>query len=359
MRILYVINSLDGGGAALPLLAVIGLMRAAGHEVRVVSLMERDGRGRAALDAAAIAYDVIGGARRAPLRSFVRLGRLADAWRPDLLWTSLTHATIAGEALGRVTGIPVVSWLHNAWLKPANAAILRRTAGWTRHWVADSDTVAAFGTARLGIAADRISVWPLYRARRDVPVAAPHRAGRFRLGSLGRLHPNKGYDVLIEAMALLRARAPELFARLDVLIAGEGAARDALERRAGDAGLRNLRFQGFVPHPEHFLGSLHGYVQPSHHEGFCIAAHEAMAAGLPLIVSDVGEMARSVSAAGAGWLLPYGAPARLAEALAEMIAGTEQSWWMGQCGRAWVLDAYSEARFTAQGLAALRAAGLG
>jgi len=82
MKICYVINSLDGGGGALPLPNVIGVMREAGHEVAVVSLMERDGRARPALEAADIPYTVIGGPRRRFLSTAIRLARIVRRTRP-------------------------------------------------------------------------------------------------------------------------------------------------------------------------------------------------------------------------------------------------------------------------------------
>lgn len=357
MRILYVINSLDGGGAALPLADVIGVMRDAGHEVSVASLMERDGRARGRLEAAAIPYSVVGGRRRGTIRTAFRLDRLLARDRPDILWTSLTHATILGELLGAARGIPVVSWLHNAYLKPVNEAVLRRTQSLTRHWLADSAEVAAFGSDRLGIPPAAIHVWPLFIAEPAAPIAQPWNGqGTMRIGSLGRLHPNKGYDVLLRAVAAITRRDPGLAARLDFVVAGEGAERARLQASARRLSLANVRFPGFEPSPRAFLAGLHAYVQPSHHEGLCIAAHEAMQAGLPVVATRVGEIQRSIDASGGGSLVEYGDVEGLAAALVRLAASPEQCAAMGVAARGWVRAFYSREAFRRNGVAAIEAA---
>jgi len=351
MRILYVINSLDGGGGALPLPRVVDVLRSAGHEVGVVSLMERDGRARPALEAAGITYEVIGGPRRRYLQTAQRLDRIVRRVRPDLLWTSLTHATVTGQLVGRLRGVPVVSWLHNAWLKPANEQLLRATAGLTTHWVADSETVAAFGRDRLGLDPARVGVWPLYVADPAVPTAQPWQSGPFRVGSLGRLHRNKGYDVLIRALAHINEEAPDVASRLSVHIAGEGPQRRELETLAAHLGVSNLHFCGFTDDPSGFLAGVHGYVQPSHHEGLCISAHQAMAAGLSVIASPVGEMQRSVTANDGGTLVAYGDVEGLAAALCAMVADPSRASAVGRRSRSWVLDQFSAQAFALRGCA--------
>ena len=357
MKICYIINSLDGGGGAFPVPHVIKVMRAAGHEVFVVSLMERDGRARPPLVAAGIPHIVIGGPKRRIFSTALRLDGILRSERPDLLWTSLSHATITGQVLGRLRGIPVVSWLHNAWLKPGNIRIMKRTEGLSRHWVADSDTVKNFGVTTLGIDPARFSVWPLFQADLTRPVASMSSTSPFVIGSLGRLHPNKGYDVLIDALAMLRQRSPDLARSTVVRIGGEGPARAALVSKAADRGVTNLEFIGFTE-PAGFLASLNCYVQPSHHEGFCIAAHEAMQAGLPVIASPVGEMAQSIRASGGGDLVNYGDASQLATQLEKYVRDPALAHRTGTRARQWILQHFSTEAFAARGMAAMRAAGL-
>jgi glycosyltransferase involved in cell wall biosynthesis len=357
MKIWYVINSLDGGGAALPVADVVGLMREQGHDVRVMALMRRDALAAGRLDAAGIPYEFLGGPRRERIRASLRLLRRLLQDRPDLLWTSLTHATVAGQLLGGLLGIPVVSWQHNAFLKPANRRLLRWFKGLTRYWVCDSETVADFAVRELGIERTRMAVWPLFIADAAQPAAAPWApGGPFRIGSLGRLHPNKAYDLLIEALRLVRARDPGLLARLEVTVAGEGPERARLQALAAAADLANIHFPGFTDRPRAWLAGLHGYVQCSHNEGLCIAVHEAMQAGLPVVATRVGELPRSIRPGETGLLCRPGDAAGLADALIRLAGDPAGAAVMGAAARAWVLDAYSPERFRSAGGAAFTAA---
>lgn len=97
------------------------------------------------------------------------------------------------------------------------------------------------------------------------------------VGAVGRLHPSKGMDVLIEAF---RATAP---AEAALVIVGEGPQRRALERLA--AGDRRIRLLGFRADISDFLPALDLFVSPSREESFGLAIVEAMACGLPIVAS--------------------------------------------------------------------------
>jgi len=127
LRIAYVINSLEGGGAAQPVPAITGLLRDRGATVRVFALSMRNGKGRPALIAAGLDHRIGPGAKHQHGRAFRWLRAELRAFRPDLIWTSLTQATLMGQIAGRLMGVPVVSWQHNAFLKPANRRLLRIT----------------------------------------------------------------------------------------------------------------------------------------------------------------------------------------------------------------------------------------
>lgn len=356
MRICYLINSLDAGGVALPLPQIVGVMQEAGHEVEVIALVSRDGLGRRGLDAAGIPHRTLGGATRRLVAPAARVGVALVESRPDLLWTSLTHATVVGQAVGAALGIPVVSWLHNAWLRPSNRWLLRRTRRWTRHWVADSATVADFGRDALGIDPARISVWPPFQTR---PLPVGLRAagtGRLRLGSLGRLHVNKGYDDLVRALALLRQLRPDLVDRIEVVIGGAGPERDRLTAQARALGVEQLVFAGFVADTRSFLAGLDGYIQPSIREGLCIAAHEALGASLPVIATAIGEMSASVRRSGGGWVVPPRDPQSLAAAIAAWADDPARRASMGRAAGLWIGQHFSAEAFRRRGLAVLDAA---
>jgi len=354
LRIAYVINSLEGGGAALPVPDVIGAMARAGAQVRLFALSRRDGRAAAALDAAGIDYRVSDAGKADHFAAARWLHRELRAFGPNIIWTSLTQATVIGQIMGVMLRTPVISWQHNAFLKPANRRLLRLTHRLSKLWIADSRSVAALTHETLGIDPADIMVWPLFHADPQAPAAPFDRDdGPFRFGSLGRLHPNKGYDILVEALAHVASHAPHIATKVQVVIGGEGAERERLSSLAATHGVTNLMLAGYQDTPRTFLAGLDGYLQPSRAEGLCIAAHEAMQAGLPVIVSRVGEMHHSVLPGETGLVVEPDDAGALADAIIHLASHPAHARAMGRAARAHIQSEFSATRFETTGQAVM------
>ncbi len=169
----------------------------------------------------------------------------------------------------------------------------------------------------------------------------PAERGVLRLVSLARLHPKKGIEDTIEAVARLRAEGVDV----QLTIAGDGPAayRAALER---DVQVRRLEdridFVGYVggAAKSALLQSSDLFVLPSYQENFGIAVAEAMAYGLPVVVSSDVALAGAVHRADAGAIVRAGRPAELARAVRAFTdAGTRAE--AGRRARALALESYS------------------
>lgn len=347
MRIAYVINSVEGGGASQPVPAITRVLRDAGAEVRVFALTPRDRRGLPAMVEAGLDPVVREGGLTDHVAAALWLRRQLRDWGATHVWTSLSRATILGLILGPMLGLPVICWQHAAFLKPWNRRLMRLLGSRALLWIGDSRSVTALTAERLGVPEARLRCWPIFAADPAMPQARAWQAGEpVRIGTLGRLHPVKGHDVLIAALARLK--------RTDftLSIAGDGAERERLAARARDAGLP-VNFTGYADRPGDYLAGLHLYVQPSRSEGFCIAAHEAMTAGLPVVASAVGELPYSIREGVTGLTVPPGDADALAVALAQLLDDPAGLRPMGEAARSDMLDRFSRARFAATGTAIL------
>jgi len=350
IRIAYIINSVEGGGAALPVPSIADVLREGGAEISILALTRRDGRAIAPMVAAGLDVRVRDGGETDHRAALRWLDRQISAIRPTHLWTSLTRATLLGQLAGVRRRLPVVSWQHAAYLKPGNRLLLRVMQPLSKLWIGDSDVVTRLTAERLKVPAGRLMQWPIFRADPDAAQSIPWQpGGPVRIASLGRLHPVKGYDVLVEALALL----PPDTGSHEVSIAGDGAERSALEAHVAALGLSGVRFSGYADDPRAMLAHSHLYVQPSRSEGLCVAVHEAMQAGLPVVASAVGQLPYSIVEGRSGSTVPPGDPKALAHALAEMLAQPERLAAMGRAARVDVLERFGPDRFRAAGLAVL------
>lgn len=355
MRIAYVINSVEGGGAQSPVPAIAAVLRSEGAEVAVFALSRRDGRGAVAMEAAGLDVRVCPAGEKQQLAALQWLHVALKGWKPDVVWTSLTRATLMGQIVGGWLGKPVVSWQHAAFLKPANRALLRWRRSASALWVGDSESVTALTAERIAPDPDKLVCWPIFSVDPEAPRALAWRPGEpLRLGALGRLHPVKGYDVLLDALARLKAQGFASPAPFEVEIAGDGGELERLEAQSAAAGLDNVRFVGFRPDATRFLATLHLYLQPSRSEGLCVAAHEAMQAGLPVLASSVGELPYSILEDETGFLVPPDDPAALALALAKALAAPERLALMGEAARTRVQARFGADPFAARGAAIMQ-----
>jgi GalNAc-alpha-(1->4)-GalNAc-alpha-(1->3)-diNAcBac-PP-undecaprenol alpha-1,4-N-acetyl-D-galactosaminyltransferase len=101
--------------------------------------------------------------------------------------------------------------------------------------------------------------------------------------SIGRLHPQKGFDLLIKAFARIQAKYPDW----QITILGEGAMRSELEDLRSQLQLTDrVHLPGLVANVPEYLHQADIFVMPSRFEGFPMALCEAMACGLPVLSAD-------------------------------------------------------------------------
>jgi glycosyltransferase involved in cell wall biosynthesis len=174
-------------------------------------------------------------------------------------------------------------------------------------------------------------------------VAIPPRTGtsttgQFTIGVAARLAPVKGISFLIGAVALLREKIPHL----RLVIAGDGPERPKLETQVRASGLEKaVRFAGWIDDVAAELSSWDLYVQPSLAEGLGISVLEAMAAGIPVVASDVGGLKEVIDDGATGFLIPPRDTGALATKIERLASEATLRAKMGEAARAHVIEHFN------------------
>lgn len=147
---------------------------------------------------------------------------------------------------------------------------------------------------------------------------------------VARLEAQKGIDLLLEALSLLNADTCDW----QLWLVGDGQERAGLEAQSRRLGLKaRVKFLGYRSDVPNLLQAADVFVLPSRFEAMPIALLEAMAAGLPSVVTDVGENAHLVESGLTGIVAPPTNVPDLARALRELLTSAELRQRMGQAAR--------------------------
>lgn len=164
----------------------------------------------------------------------------------------------------------------------------------------------------------------------------PLPSGSTRLVAIGRLAPQKGFPLLLPALAQARQGAD-----IHLTIVGDGAMREALVSQIDALGLADaVRMTGWLSEADvrAALLSAHALVLPSFAEGLPVVAMEAMATGRPVLATAIAGIPELVLPDETGWLVPAGDIASLARALLRVAATPrDQLARMGETARRRVL----------------------
>ena len=272
---------------------------------------------------------VVGGKFDVP--NFLALASAIRRWRAavfhaHLHWPLAGKYGIAAAAAARVPAIVATAQLHVE-LGTTGFVDLQHSlmTSVVDRYIAVSEDVAGHLRRRFSVPASRIVVVPNavdvdeIDAAAGTPVADwPVGPGRRTALALARLEPEKGLDVLLEAARLV----PEL----DVVIAGTGSIRGALEATAARLGISSrVHFLGYRSDPAALLSCADLFVLPSRVEGFPLSVLEAMAAGVPVVATNIGGTREAVEHEQTGLLVPPNDPVALAAAMRRVIGQPEEA----------------------------------
>jgi glycosyltransferase involved in cell wall biosynthesis len=261
-----------------------------------------------------------------------------------------------GAMLSRITGVPLVATVHGkgyygerAHRRLAYRLVARRAF----RMVAVSRDVGRYLTASLGV---RGAVETIYNGIDTARLVRPEGRARLRaelglgphqpvVGAIGNLFPVKGHTYLVRAAARLAARFPDL----TVLLSGRPLLEAELTAEARALGVeRQVRFLGFRDDVPALLDAMDVFVLPSLSEGLSMSLLEAMAAGKPVVATDVGGNPELVVDGQTGLLVPARDPEALAVAIGRVLGDRALAARLGDSARRRVLGEFGVDRMVAR-----------
>lgn len=338
IRVMLGITDLDVGGAEKCLTELACRVDPARFRLSVVSLAPRpsgDDRlvRRIAERGIPLLFLDCRGCRDLP-KALAHWSQWIRRQRPDVLQTFLFHANFLGRIAGRLTGVPVViSGIRVAerfagWHLALDAV----TAGWVDQYVCVSRSVAEFSVTRGLLPPHKVSVIPngveidseWRRRRAGFPSGeSPNLGSQVVAGTarrvtfIGRLVLQKGVDVLLRSAATWLRLFPDTMLQ----IVGDGPQRSQLADLAVRLGIdRRVAWLGYRSDVADILKATDLFVLPSRWEGMPNALLEAMAAGCPVVASDVEGVAEILGEDGREQMVPPNDVAALSRAVARMLA---------------------------------------
>lgn len=259
-----------------------------------------------------------------------RVATLARRLRPGLLHGVMFYGDIVCRALRpMLPGVSVVGALHSTHIGPAAwVTLLRMTDPMVDAVTAVSDVVADTHRALRTTTDAKLVVIPngvderrfarpneaeLARARRKMRLDS-----RKIVLTVGRLEREKNFELLLNAFALLRSLD------LGLVVVGDGSLRSNLEREARRLGVAGrVRFLGHVDPVNPFLHIADVFAMSSDIEGLPLVMLEAMAAGTPLVLTEVGGIPDVVEHEKTALLVPPGDAPALAAAIQRAVNMSE------------------------------------
>ncbi|MBN1286717.1 MAG: glycosyltransferase family 4 protein [Anaerolineae bacterium] len=281
------------------------------------------------------------GAGQLDLGSIRRYHRFFTGYHIDIVHTQDARTSITGRIAGRLAGKPVIHTYHisplhyqttrlrrilyhigeallNLLITDMSVFVSQNTQQlYTRRGLARPQKTRII---RNGVALDdyapnaqRRAIW---RQRLGI------HPGTLLLGSVGQLVPLKGYDLLLEAAALL----PDTVPGWRLAVAGSGPMHPTLEQIARQKGLEDkVQFLGYVPHEDipGFLNACDLFVHPSYAETGPYTVMEAQAASLPCIMTEVGDSHFLVPHGVKGFVVPPGDARALTGAIENLLSDAD------------------------------------
>jgi len=333
VRLLHVIDELALGGTELAMVRLARHLNPERFQSQVCAFLP--GAAEEELQACGVPYALIAKRRAFDVSLLLRLRKWMKQQRIQLVHCRSLQGILYGGLAAMWARLPFVVSIHGerTLRLPRAGPILRGSARCARAVITVSESLKNLTSQTVGIPLERMTV--IYNGvdldkftekfvTGHSSLVTPH------VGCVGTLREVKGHRYLLEAIAAVREQVPHVHLSL----VGDGPARGALEDLRQRLGLNgSVSLWGMRDDVHALLKQFDVFVLPSLSEGISNALLEAMAAGLPVVATNVGGTPEVVQHGVTGLLVPPQDSRALADALRQVLSDPDRRHEMGRKGR--------------------------
>ncbi len=335
IRILHLITELEPAGAENLLVNIVRNLDKRKFHLVVGYIY---GQGTLASEIKLVGVKVVDFSRKGKIDPWliIRLFLLIRKEKIEIVHTHLVHASIAGRIAAKLAGVKtIVTTRHYAYEQKEKSLIYwleRKTAQFNRFTIAISQAVKDYLVRNENYDDQKVTV--IYNAvdlnvidSNTIPKISANHDG-YLIASVGRLHPQKGYETLLKSMPPVVRE----FTSVKLIIIGDGIQRKHLEGLCFDLGItEQVTFLGRKTPIEviGFLKNIDLFVLASNWEGFGLALIEAMALSKPVVATKVEGICEIVEDGKTGFLVPPAQPQTLSYRIIQLLKDKPLSKNMG------------------------------
>jgi sugar transferase (PEP-CTERM/EpsH1 system associated) len=336
IRIMQVIYCFEIGGSESVARDIALNMRK--NCVHGVGALEYDGPLRLVFEANNIPTFLINKIPGDRLIPMIRIWRAMKRFRPDVVHTHHLYELFYALPGALLTGAKIIHTEHEYYSLMSSRArfLLRQLSRFCRAVTGVNKETAAFLRNNIGIPAKKVHTvvngmdLDRYRTNKVSRTEIGLTDDDLVAGIVARLHPVKDHLSLLMAFRLVVDHQP----KAKLMIIGNGPERGHLEQKSHQLGLdRNVHFLGTRFDVPDLLNCMDVFVLSSREEGLPLCILEAMAAGRPVVATEVGGIPSVVKSGETGFLVPPGDTQAMARVLLKMFNDPVSGTMMGINGR--------------------------
>jgi glycosyltransferase involved in cell wall biosynthesis len=345
MHILFLLNRIDenSGGAERFAAGLAIDLRKAGFEVTCCTTRHMSEDFRMLFDQAGVRSITLDRRAKWDVYKLWKLRRILKDSRVDVLHAHLFGSNVWGSLMGRIAGTPIVIAHDHSWSYEGNQ--LRRfldgqlVGNLADVFVAVCEKDAQRMVSYEKVPAEKVRVLPI-ASPGAADSAAPPWEVRTELdlpayskivSVAARLAPEKRLDVLLEAMAIVVKSRPDTH----LVVVGDGPCREEWEHLAADLGMSDhVHFLGYRTNVIGLLMESECAVMSSDREGMPLFVVESLAAGTPVVATDVGSIRQMIRENETGYVVPRRNHENMAKAVLRILEEPSARDRMGPACRA-------------------------